>query len=130
LRDLNPRRWTIGFGDGSGAETAGKNLTRILTLASMVRFWGFKVLKSWNKLADSHVLVHPSLHDSGGCVCLEPMAAGRVICLDLGGPAPARDTEHRARFQSGRERLSRLYHWEEKGKYLADLYNQAISANF
>jgi glycosyltransferase involved in cell wall biosynthesis len=34
-----------------------------------------------------HVLVHPSLHDSGGWVCLEAMAAGRpVICLDQGGP--------------------------------------------
>lgn len=49
----------------------------------------------------------------------------------FGGPAPARDTEHRARLgQSGSERLSRLYHREENGKYLADLYNQAISANF
>ena len=34
------------------------------------------------------MLVHPSLHDSGGWVCLEAMAAGRpVVCLDLGGPA-------------------------------------------
>ena len=33
------------------------------------------------------MLVHPSLHDSGGWVCLEAMAAGKpVICLDLGGP--------------------------------------------
>jgi glycosyltransferase involved in cell wall biosynthesis len=33
------------------------------------------------------VLVHPSLHDSGGAVCAEAMAAGRpVLCLDLGGP--------------------------------------------
>jgi glycosyltransferase involved in cell wall biosynthesis len=32
--------------------------------------------------------VHPSLHDSGGWVCLEAMAAGRpIICLDHGGPA-------------------------------------------
>jgi len=32
--------------------------------------------------------MHPSLHDSGGWVTLEAMAAGRpVICLDLGGPA-------------------------------------------
>lgn len=39
-------------------------------------------------LGQCHVLVHPSLHDSGGWVCLEAMAAGRpVICLDLGGPA-------------------------------------------
>jgi glycosyltransferase involved in cell wall biosynthesis len=33
-------------------------------------------------------LVHPSLHESGGFVCLEAMAAGLpVICLDLGGPS-------------------------------------------
>jgi len=39
-------------------------------------------------LGDAHVLVHPSLHDSGGWVCVEAMAAGKpVICLDLGGPA-------------------------------------------
>ena len=39
-------------------------------------------------LAQVHALVHPSLHDSGGWVCPEAMAAGRpVICLDLGGPA-------------------------------------------
>lgn len=34
------------------------------------------------------VLLHPSLHDSGGWVCLEAMAAGKpVVCLNLGGPA-------------------------------------------
>ena len=33
-------------------------------------------------------MVHPSLHDSGGWVCIEGMAAGRpIICLNLGGPA-------------------------------------------
>jgi glycosyltransferase involved in cell wall biosynthesis len=38
-------------------------------------------------LAECDVLAHPSLHDSGGWVCLEAMAAGRpVVCLDLGGP--------------------------------------------
>jgi len=30
--------------------------------------------------------------------------------------------------ESGRERISRLYNWEEKGKSLADLYDQAVSA--
>jgi glycosyltransferase involved in cell wall biosynthesis len=40
------------------------------------------------QLGQCHILVHPSLHDSGGWVCLEAMAAGRpVICLDLGGSA-------------------------------------------
>lgn len=39
-------------------------------------------------LGESHVLVHPSLHDSSGWVCIEAMAAGHpVLCLDLGGPA-------------------------------------------
>lgn len=39
------------------------------------------------RLAASSVLLHPSLHDSGGFVCLEAMAARKpVICLDLGGP--------------------------------------------
>jgi glycosyltransferase involved in cell wall biosynthesis len=39
-------------------------------------------------LASSDVVIHPSLHDSGGWVCLEAMAAGKpVICLDLGGPS-------------------------------------------
>jgi glycosyltransferase involved in cell wall biosynthesis len=40
------------------------------------------------------VVLHPSLHDSGGFICLEAMAAGcAVICLNMGGPAmlvPAR----------------------------------------
>lgn len=40
------------------------------------------------RLLDSDVLVHPSLHDSGGWVCVEAMATGRpVICLNIGGPA-------------------------------------------
>lgn len=39
-------------------------------------------------LKQSHVFVHPSLHDSGGWACPEAMAAGRpVICLELGGPS-------------------------------------------
>lgn len=40
------------------------------------------------KMSAFDVLIHPSLHDSGGFVCIEAMAAGcPVICLDLGGPA-------------------------------------------
>lgn len=42
----------------------------------------------WQMMADARALVHPSLHESGGFVCLEAMAAGcPVVCLDLGGPA-------------------------------------------
>lgn len=40
------------------------------------------------QLAECDVLVHPSLHESGGGVVLEAMAARLpVIALDLGGPA-------------------------------------------
>jgi glycosyltransferase involved in cell wall biosynthesis len=76
------------FGDGRDRTRLGK-LAEKLGIAESVIFWGElprdEVL---GKLAHCHVLVHPSLHESGGGVCLESMAAGRpVICLDLGGPA-------------------------------------------
>lgn len=45
-------------------------------------------------LSACDVLVHPSLHDSGGYACVEAMACGRpVVCLDLGGPAALVDSE-------------------------------------
>jgi glycosyltransferase involved in cell wall biosynthesis len=40
------------------------------------------------KLAESHVLLHPALHEGFGNVCVEALAGGRpVLCLDIGGPA-------------------------------------------
>jgi len=59
-----------------------------LGIAERVRFLG-RIPRAavLDRLAVCDVLVHPSLHDSGGWVCLEAMAAGRpVICLDIGGP--------------------------------------------
>jgi glycosyltransferase involved in cell wall biosynthesis len=78
--------WIIG--DGPERRRLEK-LAHNLGLAGKVRFWGtFPRAEVLEKLADCDVLVHPSLHDSGGWVCLEAMATGRpVICLDLGGPA-------------------------------------------
>lgn len=60
-----------------------------LGIADRVHFWGrLPRPDAMKKLAASHVFVHPSLHDSGGWVCLEAMAARRpVLCLDIGGPA-------------------------------------------
>jgi glycosyltransferase involved in cell wall biosynthesis len=77
--------WLIG--DGPEGRRLRK-LVQSLGIAESVTFWGdiprSQVLE---KLADCDALIHPSLHDSGGWVCLEAMAAGRpVICLDLGGP--------------------------------------------
>ena len=78
--------WLIG--DGSERRNL-ECLAQRFGLATKVRFWGSlarqDVLK---KLRECDVLVHPSLHDSGGWVCLEAMSSGLpVICLDLGGPA-------------------------------------------
>jgi glycosyltransferase involved in cell wall biosynthesis len=78
--------WVVG----SGPELANlKRLARDLGIAERVQFLGeLSRCEALATLAECHVLVHPSLHDSGGLVCLEAMAAGRpVICLDLGGPA-------------------------------------------
>jgi glycosyltransferase involved in cell wall biosynthesis len=74
---------------GDGAEKAQlKALAVELGVATQVKFWGeLPRSATLEKLGACHVLVHPSLHDSGGWVCLEAMAAARaVLCLDLGGP--------------------------------------------
>lgn len=60
-----------------------------LGIAKQVKFWNrLPRDEALQKLGTCTALVHPSLHDSGGWVCLEAMTAARpVICLDLGGPA-------------------------------------------
>lgn len=75
-------------GDGPELE-ALKKLAKNLGIGDRVKFWGYlQREQALNKLSQCHVLVHPSLHDSGGWVCPEAMAAGRpIICLDLGGPS-------------------------------------------
>ncbi len=77
--------WIVGDGP---EEVRLRSLAESLGIAQQVKFWGrLKRDDTLNKLGECHVLVHPSLHDSGGWVCLEGMAAGRpIICLDLGGP--------------------------------------------
>jgi glycosyltransferase involved in cell wall biosynthesis len=78
--------WILGEGPELARLTA---LALELGIADRVKFWGLQSRSAvLQKLGQSSALVHPSLHDSGGWVCLEAMAAGRpVICLDLGGPA-------------------------------------------
>ena len=77
--------WFLGKGP---AIESLKALAVELGIARRVKFLGW-----WPRedcllyLGQCHVLVHPSLHDSGGWVCLEAMAASKpVICLNLGGP--------------------------------------------
>jgi len=78
--------WVIG--DGAERD-ALERLSRELGVAKKVVFWGeIPRSQGLEKLAACDVLLFPSLHDSGGWVTIEAMAAGRpVVCLDLGGPA-------------------------------------------
>jgi len=77
--------WILG--EGTEREKL-QQLSVELGIENRVKFWGrLSRQETLEQLGQSHILVHPSLHDSGGWVCLEAMAAGRpVICLDLGGP--------------------------------------------
>ena len=75
---------------GEGPEKANlQNLAQKLGVGDRVKFLGrLPRPETLRHLSQCHVLVHASLHDSGGWVCLEAMATGRpVICLDLGGPS-------------------------------------------
>ena len=77
--------WIIGSGP---AERSLKALAKRLGVADRVCFLGHLPRHEVLQIVQQcDVLVHPSLHESGGAVCAEVMAAGRpVICLDLGGP--------------------------------------------
>ena len=65
-----------------------RSLAERLGVGKNVIFWGqLPHSATLKKIGAGHVLVHPSLHDSGGWVCVEAMALGKpVICLRLGGP--------------------------------------------
>jgi glycosyltransferase involved in cell wall biosynthesis len=78
--------WIVGDGPERQRLEA---LATELGLANKVFFWGtLSRTETLSKMGESHVLLHPSLHDSGGFVCTEMMGVGRpTICLDLGGPA-------------------------------------------
>ena len=77
--------WLVGDGPARQRLT---HLAKELGVAGKIRFWGeLPRHEAIAKIAECDVLVHPSLHDSGGWVCLEAMCAARpVVCLDLGGP--------------------------------------------
>lgn len=76
------------FGEGPD-QARLERMTADLGLTHNVKFWRHTPRQQlMDRLAECNVLLHPSLHDSGGFVCAEAMAAGLpVICLDLGGPA-------------------------------------------
>ena len=81
----NAAYWIVGEGPER------KRLERLAERAGIrdqVHFLGWAPPATVHRLlSQAHVVVHPSLHDSGGYATLEAMAAGRpVVCLDRGGP--------------------------------------------
>jgi len=86
--DLPPdaQYWLVGEGP---EEVKLRTLATELGITAQVQF--FKQMPRSELLSlysQCLTLIHPSLHDSGGFVCVEAMAMGcPVICLDLGGPA-------------------------------------------
>jgi glycosyltransferase involved in cell wall biosynthesis len=78
--------WLVGTGPDRDALAA---LVDELGITSQVKWLGqLTQSEVLTLLSQADGLIHPSLHDSGGFVCLEAMAVGcPVICLDLGGPA-------------------------------------------
>lgn len=78
--------WVVGDGPERSRLEA---LVSELGIDTQVKFWHrLPREETLQKLSQSIALVHPSLHESGGWVCVEAMAVGRpVLCLDLGGPA-------------------------------------------
>ncbi|MEC4815281.1 MAG: glycosyltransferase [Scytonema sp. PMC 1069.18] len=78
--------WIIG--DGSELQRL-QVLAQQLGIAHQVKFWrNLPRNEVLEKLRMCMALVHPSLHESGGMVCLEALAVGLpVLCLNLGGPS-------------------------------------------
>ena len=82
----NSEYWLIG--DGPERKRL-EQLAIQLGVSQATVFWGMMPReRAIATSAQCDVLLFPALHESGGCVSVEAMAAGRpVICLDLGGPA-------------------------------------------
>ncbi len=86
-KNSNAELWIVNDGPFRGelektAVTTGVS-TRVKFLGTLPKY--SDVLE---KLGQSHVLLHPALHEGFGNVCMEAMAAGRPVgCLDIGGPA-------------------------------------------
>lgn len=88
LSTIDDLPWRLEvYGDGPG-RTRLQDLAREIGVDSRVTFHGavgHDVLLT--RLGDCHALVFAGLHDSGGMVCGEALAAGlEVVALRLGGP--------------------------------------------
>lgn len=147
--------WIVGTGPELKRLQA---LAERLGISRQVRFFGrLSRAETLARLNECDILVHPSLHESGGMVCLEAMSLGLpVICLNLGGPA-VQVTEEcgfkisaikpeqavndiaaaMSRFLSTRDLLTHMgdaarkratdFSWTERGAQMAELHREAWS---
>jgi len=127
---------------GDGPERRNLEIiARGLSIADKVRFFGeLPRRETLKRLAESDTLVHPSLHDSGGWVCLEAMALGKpVLCLDLGGPGMqvTKETGFKLRAQSSRQTVGdlrdamiRLAEDSELGRKMGEAARKRVSESF
>ena len=78
--------WLVG--DGNERDRL-EDIAKSLGIERRLRFWGWLPRdEALEKLQQSDVVIHPSLHDSGSMVSIEAMIARKpLICFDLGGPA-------------------------------------------
>ena len=146
--------WIIG--DGPERRRLEK-LAKNMGISSKVVFFG-KITREEviKKLGNCDVLLHPSLRESGGMVCLEAMALGLpVVCFDIGGPdllvsskcgikvnaktpcqsvddlakAMARLANPKLRNQMGKSAYKRAlcsFSCKAAGKSIGQIYNKAI----
>ncbi len=87
VKDIESTNLTM-IGDGIAKKT-WQQMCNDLNVDSNVK-WVTRMSRPQflNSLKNFDVLLFPSLHDSGGMVVLEAMAAGiPVVCLDIGGPS-------------------------------------------
>lgn len=78
--------WIVG--DGPELKRL-QTLAKQLGISHQIKFWSnLPREQALEKLGDCLALIHPSLHESGGLVCMEAAAVALpVLCLDLGGPS-------------------------------------------
>ncbi len=78
--------WIVG--DGPERKML-EQLARGKNIDSRVHFLGNRTRDEvWKLMKSADIIVHPSLHDSGGFVPVEAMACRRpIICLDTAGPS-------------------------------------------
>lgn len=127
---------------GEGPEAGRlRHLANRLGIADRVDFLGqMPRARCLGVLSRSRLLVHPSLHDSGGFVLVEAMALGRpVICLNIGGPAVIVDDSSGVRIHARRvddavaqlaEAMRRLHADDESYRNMSNCARERGRAEF